>query len=47
MLQPYWNDKEWIVTRRKDNIYELQDDEGKLNVINKESIQLYKLKYID
>ena len=46
-LQPYWNDKEWIVTRRKYNIYEILDDEGKRRVINKESIQLCKPKYID
>ena len=46
-MQPYGNDKEWVVTGRKDNIYEIQDDEGKRKVINKESLQLYKPKYID
>ena len=46
-MQPYGNDKEWVVTRRKDNIYEIQDDEGKRKVSNKESLKLYKPKYID
>ena len=34
-LQPYWNDKECIVTRNTNNIYEIQVDEGKCKVINK------------
>ena len=46
-LQPYENDKEWIVTRRIDNIYEIQLYEGKLKVINKENLKLCKPKYMD
>ena len=34
-------------TKRKDKNYEIQDDEGKCKVINKESLQLFKQKYID
>ena len=46
-LQPYRNDKEWIVTGRTYNIYEIQYDEGKHKVINKEILKLFKPKYID